>query len=140
MTTKNPLRKQVIVPMNTDLAKKFIKDSSLHVVNINHALKAIKSNMIADFISVENKEIIITTNNVSSGSNLQEIEKYVKNSLISDADQVSSPRLPQFKSYLKIIGILYISEKTNSQISSNDIENILKNNHLFNDIVLISKP
>ena len=70
MTTKNPLRKQVIVPMNTDLAKKFIKDSSLHVVNINHALKAIKSNMIADFISVENKEIIITTNNVSSGSNL----------------------------------------------------------------------
>jgi len=140
MTTKNPLRKQVIVPMNTDLAKKFIKDSSLHVVNINHALKAIKSNMIADFISVENKEIIITTNNVSSGSNLQKIEKYVKNSLISDADQVSSPRLPQFKSYLKIIGILYISEKTNSQISSNDIENILKNNHLFNDIVLISKP
>jgi len=140
ITTKNPLRKQVIVPMNTDLAKKFIKDSSLHVVNINHALKAIKSNMIADFISVENKEIIITTNNVSSGSNLQEIEKYVKNSLISDADQVSSPRLPQFKSYLKIIGILYISEKTNSQISSNDIENILKNNHLFNDIVLISKP
>jgi len=114
MTTKGPSRKQVIVPMNTNFAKKFIKDSSLHVVNINCALKAIKSSTIVDFICVENKGIIITTSNVSLGSDLQEIEKYVKNSLIFDADQVSSPRLPQSKSYLKIVGILYISEKTNS--------------------------
>jgi len=114
MTTKGPSRKQAIVPINTDLAKKFIKDSSLHVININCALKAINSSMIVDFICVENNGIIIMTNNISLGSDLQEIEKYVKNSLISDADQVSSPRLPQSKSYLKIVGILYISERTNS--------------------------
>jgi len=70
MTTKGPSRKQVIVPMNTDLAKKFIKDSSLHVININCALKAIKSSMMVDFICVENKGIVITTNNVSLGSDL----------------------------------------------------------------------
>jgi len=140
MTTKDPSRKQVIVPMNTDLTKKFIKNLSLHIVNINCALKAIKSNTIADFISIENKGIVITTNNVSSGSDLQEIEKYVKDSLISDADQVSLPRLLQSKSYLKIVGIPYISKKTNSQILSDNIENVLKNNHLFNDIVFTSKP
>lgn len=84
--------------MNTNLTKNFIKDSSLHIININHVLKAIKSSMIVKFICVKNKGIIITTNNVSLGSDLQEIEKYVKNSLISDADQVLSPRLLQSKS------------------------------------------
>ena len=55
-------------------------------------------------------------------------------------EQISSPRLPQSKSYLKIVGIPYNSEITNSCISSNDVECILKSNHIFNDIVLASKP
>ena len=56
----------------------FIKDLSMHVININCALKNILSNMIADFIHIENKGIVITTNNVSLPSDLQEIKKYVK--------------------------------------------------------------
>ena len=55
-------------------------------------------------------------------------------------EQVSSLRLSQSKSYLKIVGIPYISEKSNICISSNEVENILKNNYVFNNIVLISKP
>jgi len=94
MTTKGPSKKQVIVPMNNDIAKEFIKNSSLYITNINCVLKTIKSNTIADFIRVDSKEIIITTNNVSSGSDLQEIEKYVKNSLPSDIENISLPRLP----------------------------------------------
>jgi len=58
----------------------------MYIININRALKGIKSNIIANFICVEDKEIIIMTNNVASPSNLQEIEKCVKNSLISDMD------------------------------------------------------
>jgi len=96
--------------------------------------------MIATFIHVEGKDIIITTNNISSGSDLQEIEKYVNISLSSNADKVLPARLPQSKLYLKIVGIPFISEKTNSHISSDKIEGILKNNHLFNNIVLASKP
>ena len=114
MTTKGLSRKQVIIPMNNNIAKKFIKNSSLHVANINCALKTIKSNIIADFIHVNNKGIVITTNNISSESDLQEIEKYVKNSLSSDIENVSLPRLPQSKLYLKIVGIPYISKKTNN--------------------------
>ena len=70
MTTKSLLRKQVIIPMSNDIAKEFIKDSSSYVVNINHALKAIKSSTISDFICVEDKGIVIMTNNISSGSDL----------------------------------------------------------------------
>jgi len=126
--------------MNNDIVKEFIKSSSEHIVNINHALKTIKSNTITDFIHVDSKGIIITTNNVSSGLDLQEIKKYVKNSLSSDTDKVSSPRLLQLKLYLKIVGILFISEKTSNCVSPDKIENVLKNNHLFNDIILASKP
>jgi len=139
MTTKDLSQKQVIIPMSNNIAKEFIKDSSLHIVNINRALKAIKSSIIADFICVENKGIIIMTNNISSGSNLQEIEKYIKNSLSSNADKVSLARLPQSKSYLKIVSILFIGKKTNSCISLDKIEDVLKNNHLFNNIILTSK-
>jgi len=91
-------------------------------------LKAIKSSMIADFIHVDNKGIVITTNNVASSLDLQEIKKYVKNSLSSDADKVLSVRLPQSKSYLKIVGISFISKKTNSHITLDEIEDVLKNN------------
>jgi len=64
--------------MNNEVAKRHLKDMSIHIININCALKNIKSNVIADFIYVDNKGIIITTNNVASPSDLQEIEKYIK--------------------------------------------------------------
>ena len=140
MTTKGSSRKQVIIPMSNNIAKEFIKNSSLHVVNINHVLKAIKSSMIANFICVKDKGIIIMTNNISSGSDLQEIEKYIKNSLFSNADKVLPARLTQSKSYLKIVDIPFISKKTSSCISLDKIEDVLKNNYLFNNIVLASKP
>jgi len=70
MTTKGPLRKQVIVPMNNDLGKRFIKDSAAHITNINHALKSIKFNICADFICADNKGIITITNNIASNSDL----------------------------------------------------------------------
>ena len=140
MTTKDPSHKQVIIPIDNDITKEFGKKANSHITNINYALKAIKSSMIADFIHVDDKGIVITTNNIASGSDLQEIEKYIKNSLSSDTDKMSLARLPQSKSYLKIVGIPFISKKTNSRITSDKIEEILKNNHIFNNIILASKP
>jgi len=139
MTTKGPLHKQVIIPMPNELGKKFTKDSASHIININHALKNIKSNICADFIISDSKDIIITINNVASNSDLLEIEKYVKNSLEDNDNIVSSPRLPQSKSYLKIVSILYYIDNYSTHISSEDIECILKNNHIFNDIILTSR-
>ena len=126
--------------MSNNIAKEFIKESSSHIANINHALKVIKYSMLADFIYVEDKGIVVTTNNVALGSDLQEIEKYVKNSLSSNTDKVSSARLLQSKSYLKIVDIPFISEKTNTRIASDEIEEVFKNNHIFNNIILASKP
>jgi len=126
--------------MNNKVAKQYLKNLSIHIINTNRALKDIKSNIIADFIHVEDKGIVITIYNVASPSNLQKIEKCVKNSLIFNTDQISSLRLLQSKLYLKIVGILYISKCSNIQILSNKVESILKANHIFNDIILAFKP
>ena len=91
-------------------------------------------------IHADSKGIIITTNNIASNSDLQEIEKYVKNSLIANNDNISSPKLPQSKFYLKIVGIPYFINKSNTCVTSKNIKCILKNNHIFNDIILASKP
>jgi len=47
------------------------------------------------------------------------------------------PRLSQFKSYLKIISIPYIIENTNILINADVVEEILKRNHIFNNIILV---
>ena len=126
--------------MNSKTAGRFLKDSSMYIININYALKNIKSKIMADFIYIEDKDIIISTNNVVLSSDIQEIEKYIKSLLANDFDQISSPRLPQSKSYLKIVGILYINKKSNSHISPEDIKKILKNNYIFSNIILVSRP
>jgi len=94
--------------MNSDNARNYIKNVSTYIININRALKSIKSNIIADFIRLDEKDIIISTNNVANPSNLQEIKRCVKNSLVVEADQIDPPRLSQSKSYLKIVSISYL--------------------------------
>jgi len=78
MTMKRLSRKQIIVPMNSENTKNFMKDTNTHVTNINRALKNIKSDITADFIQLNNKEVI-TTNKVAGTLDLQTIEKYIKN-------------------------------------------------------------
>jgi len=50
MTTKGPSRKQVIIPMSGDNNCAFMKNSFLHVVNINRYLKNAKSKVLVDYI------------------------------------------------------------------------------------------
>ena len=92
--------------MNSENANKFIKESSSYVTNINKALKNIKSEVMANFICMENSELVITTNKVTCALDLQTIKKYIKNTYNIKTNHVESPRLPQLKSFLKIISIL----------------------------------
>jgi len=78
MTTKGSSRKQVIIPMSNDNVNKFIKDSLLHVANINQSLKNAKSKVLVDFIHLDISSITIVTNKVTVQSDLYIIENYVK--------------------------------------------------------------
>jgi len=115
-------------------------ESNTHIVNINRALKNIKLKVKTDFVWTEQAGIIITTNKIATQLDLQTIEQYIKNMNYIKADSVKTPCLPQSKSYLKIIGIPYLLENTNTPIIANVVETIIKNSHIFNNITIISKP
>jgi len=60
-----------------------------------------------------------------------------------NSTQVETPQLSQSKSYLKIIGIPYYPHGScNSQecLSLSDVKDIIKQNQIFDNIILASKP
>jgi len=133
--------KPCIIPMSSDNVSSFMKNSSLNVANINRQLRNAKSDVLVDYVRSDNTGIIVITNKVAQQSDLSIIDHYVKNANDINALQVEDSRLPKFKSYLKIIGIPYYPH-TNSQekLMSSDIETILKQNHIFDNISLASRP
>ena len=139
--TKGPSRKQVIIPMNSDNTVKFMKDSSLYVANINRSLRNVKSEVLVNFIWSDQSGIIVVTCKVASQSNLHIIENYVKNVDCINTSGIKVLWLLQSKSYLKIIGIPYFSHDNSQEcLSLGDVKNIIKQNQIFNNIVLTSKP
>jgi len=113
---------------------------SIHVININRAFKNIKSNIMVDYIQPEATGITIITNNIASAADLQVIENYVKNIKNITSEDIQASRLPQSKSYLKIIEILYLMENTKIPINSDFIETVIKLSHIFNNLSLAFKP
>ena len=62
--------------------------SNKHVVNINKVLKDIKSDVMANFIRANHRGLMIITNKVTSTSNFNTIEKYIKNVDVVDSNDV----------------------------------------------------
>jgi len=137
MTTKGPSRKQIIIPMSKENVDSFIKNSSLHISNINRQFHNAKFEILVDYIQAEPLDITVVTNKVSQPSDLMLIDQYIKNSNNVNALQVDKPWLPKSKSYLKIIGIPYYPHNNSQEcLTSNDIETVLKQNQIFDNISL----
>jgi len=93
----------------------------------------------ADFIRSDGIGIIITTNQIASASNMNIMENYIKKSTNVNTNEISSPQLPQSKLYLKILGIPFLTNN-GTPIARNQIEEVIKRIHLFNNIMLVSSP
>ena len=139
ITTKDFFRKQVIIPMSNENKTKFMKSFSIYITNLNRALKNIKLKVMADFIDMDQTDITIVTNKIALPLNLQTIKKYVKNANYINSNKVNTTCLLQLKSYLKIIGISYLLENTKTPILADVVETIIKDNHIFNNIAVVSK-
>ena len=94
-----------------------------------------------DYVRSDNMGITIITNKVAQPSDLSIIDQYVKNINDINALQVEDSRLPKSKLYLKIISIpFYPYLNSQEKLSSSDVKTILKQNHIFDNITLASKP
>ena len=72
-------------------------------------------------------------------TNMNIMENYIKESTNVNTNNISPPWLPQSKSYLKILGIPYLTNN-GTPIAHNQIEEIIKRIHLFNNVILVSSP
>ena len=100
-------------------------------------LKNAKSEILVDFIWSDILSITVVTNKVAVQSNLYIIENYIKTTNDIDTTNIDTPHLFQSKSYLKIIGISYFSyDNSNECLIPNEVEDIIKWNQIFNNIVL----
>ena len=141
MTSKGPLRKQVIILISNDNINKFMKNSLLYVANINWFLRNAKSEILVNFICLDMSSVTVVTNKVAVQSDFYIIENYVKKVDDIDTINVNAPQLPQSKFYLKIIDISYFSHNSsNEHLIPSDMESIIKQNQIFNNIILMSKP
>ena len=77
--TKSSSHKQIIIPMGTNNAERIVIQVNKYVKSINRLLKSIKSKIVADYILLDSKNIIVIINKVIASSNLNMMEKYIKN-------------------------------------------------------------
>ena len=91
MTTKRPSKKQIIVSIGSNNVERVMAKAKTIIVNINRLLKGIKSKVSVDFIQADSKGLLLTTNKVAATSNLNIVEKYLKE--LNNSEIISS-RLP----------------------------------------------
>ena len=91
--TKDPLRKQIIILMSTNNTERIMVQSNSYIANINRLLKEVKSKILADYICSNNKGIVITTNKIATSSNLNIVEKYMKELNNINSNDIMSSRL-----------------------------------------------
>ena len=139
MTTKSLSKKQIIL-ISTNNSEEVILKVNEHILNINRLFKGVKSNVSTDYICSDSKEVFITTNKIVASFDLNIVEKYMKDLNIINTSDIMSSWLPQLKFYLKILEFSYFLENTNLLITSNIIEMVIKNSHIFNNIILVSWP
>ena len=87
---------------------------------------------------MSNYGIIIITNHPTSLSELSRIEDFLKKIDNINLNSIEGPHLPKSKLYMKIIGLLFNSEQ--EVLTPDFIEGVLKEMHLFKDVMLASKP
>ena len=138
ITTRGLSYKYIIIPMSMDNANKFMSASSEHVFNFNWSLRNTKSDLSVDFIHIDHQGLVVTSNRVVSLLEISIVSNYVKYCNNINLNNIQDAHLPQSKSYLKILGILYILEGTNVLINSETIEVFIKTLHIFFDNVNIA--
>ena len=135
--TRKLSRKEVIIPMAKLNAELIVNSAHTHIFNVNKCLKNSKSDIVVNFIWITNNRIIITINKPANTLNLSTIEKFLKNINNVNLDSIESLYLSKSKLYIKIIRLPY---KIKQEVITPDyIKGVLKETHLFKDVVLASK-
>jgi len=125
MTTKGSSRKQIIILISINNSERVIVQANNYITNINRLLKGTKFKISVDYIWSDYKRIVITTNKVVASSDMNIVEKYMKELNNVDLNDIISLKLLQSKLYLKLLSIPYFLKDTNLSIIPDIIERVI---------------
>ena len=80
--------------MDSNNIERVMAWSNVHVTNINRSFKDIKSEVVINFIGLDNKDIVVITNKVVAISDLNIVKKYMKNLNDVNSSNVMNSWLP----------------------------------------------
>ena len=83
--TKGSFRKYIIIPMGANNVERVMMQSNIHIANINNEIST-------NFICSNNKKFVVITNKIAIFSNLNIMEKYIKELNDIDLNNIMSLR------------------------------------------------
>ena len=138
-TTKGPSRKNFLIPLVEEDKESIFKKINRHIRLINNLLKSYKSATCVDCIYMYKGGLTISTNSVALTSDLELVKQYFKG-LDDITSKDISPRLPQSKSFLNILGIPYSGPDGITNIKTSGVEAAICKLEMFSNIILSSHP
>jgi len=117
MTTQGPTRHQVLIPLDPAAAETVVANAALVVISCNKGLVEAHSKLRVESVCKVWDSVSMSTNSVVSAAELEVIKQWLKKTAGLGESTEVEPCLPQSKSFLKILGILYWDSKSSLPIT-----------------------
>ena len=117
MTTQGPTRHQVLIPLDPAAAETVVANAALAVLSCNKGLVEARSKLRVESVRKVWDSVSMSTNSVVSAAELEVIKQWLKKTAGLGESTEVEPCLPQSKSFLKILGILYWDSKSSLPIT-----------------------
>jgi len=138
MMTQRPTRCQVLIPLTPAAAEMVVANAASVVEFCNKGLVNACSKLRVESVHKTWDGVSMSTNSVASVAELEMIKQWVKKTAgLSDNTEVE-PCLPQSKSFLKILGVLYWDSNSSLSITPAQVAEALSSSPLFEGITLAS--
>jgi len=140
ITTHGPTRHQVLIPLDTPTAEVVVANATTAVESCNRDLVEAHSKLRVESVYKAWDGISMSTNFVASTAELEVIKQWLKKVADLAASTVVKPRLPQSKSFLKILDVPYWGNNSSLPITQAQVESVIANTPIFEGVVLASHP
>ena len=140
MTTQGPTRCQVLILLAPAAAEMVVANTALAVESCNKGLVSACSKLRVESVRKTWDGVSMSTNSVASVAELEVIKQWLKKTAgLGEITEVE-PRLPQSKSFLKVLGVPYWDSKTSLPITPAQVAEALSSSPLFEGVTLASMP
>ena len=130
----------MLIPLDTFTAEVIVANTTTAVESYNRDLVEAHSKLRVESVCKAWDGISMSTNFVASAAELEVIKQWLKKVAGLAASTVMESRLPQSKSFLKILGVFYWGNNSSLPITQAQVESVIANTPIFEGVVLASRP